>query len=269
VKETLEFVVRHGYLILYCSVLAEQMGVPIPSLPMLLAIGALAGNGQFSYPLALGCAVAACLTADLLWYWLGIYKGASILNLLCKISLEPDSCVRRTEKMFVRYGARGLLFAKFVPGLSTAAAPLAGMFRMKIWKFVLTDGMGSVIWAGTYSGLGFIFRNQLDDLLQGAVRAGGWFVAFIAIALGGFLAWKYIERRRFFGELRIARIEPEELNLLLESGDRVTLVDLRNALEWREAGAHKIPGALHVSYEDIEASMPQIPLDRDVVLYCS
>jgi len=268
-KETLDFVVRHGYSILFLSVLAEQCGVPVPSLPMLLAIGALAASGDLNFALALVTAVAACLVADSMWYWLGIHKGSSILNLLCKISLEPDSCVRRTENMFIRYGARGLLFAKFVPGLSTAAAPLAGMFRMKIWKFALADMVGSFIWAGSYSALGYLFRNQLEDLLQGAVRAGSWFFAFVALALGGFLAWKYIQRRRFFRELRISRIHPQELSDLLAAGDSVTVVDLRNALEWEEAGASKIPGAVHVSFEDVEASMPQIPTDRDLVLYCA
>ena len=268
-KETLDFVIRHGYLLLFFSVLVEQMGVPLPSIPMLLAMGALAGMGQFSYPISLLLAVIACVIADLCWYWLGIHKGSKILNLLCKISLEPDSCVKRTENMFVRYGAPGLLFAKFVPGLSTAAAPLAGMFRMKIWKFGLADGAGALIWAGTYSALGFIFRNQLDDLAQGAERAGGWLITAAATLLGSFLAWKYIQRRRFFSSLRISRIEPAELNAMLDRGESVTVVDLRNALEWGEAGAAKIPGAVHMAYEDIDASMPEIPLDRDVVLYCS
>ncbi|MDQ6675727.1 MAG: VTT domain-containing protein [Acidobacteriota bacterium] len=269
VKETLDFVVRHGYLILFLSVLVEQMGVPLPSIPMLLAIGALAGNGQFSYPAALAFAVLACLIADCFWYWLGVYKGSSILRLLCKISLEPDSCVRRTENMFVRYGAPGMLFAKFVPGLSTAAAPLAGMFRMKIWKFLLADGVGALIWAGCYSALGFIFRNQLERLAQIAGRAGSSLFVFLTIALGGYFAWKYIERRRFYGELRVARIAPEELHAMLASGEPVTLVDLRNALEWEEDNASKIPGALHMAYEDLEARMPEIPLDRDVILYCT
>jgi membrane protein DedA with SNARE-associated domain len=269
VKETLEFVIRHGYAILFVSVLAEQVGIPIPSLPMLLAMGALAADHQLSYPLALSVAVAACLFADSLWYWLGVHRGSSVLKLLCKISLEPDSCVRRTENMFVRYGARGLLFAKFVPGLSTAAPPLAGMFRMKIWKFLLADAIGSLIWAGAYSALGFVFRNQLEDLAQGAVQAGSWFFTFLAIALGGFLSWKYVQRRRFVRALRISRIAPEELNAMLVAGNPVTIVDLRNALEWEESGAFKVPGALHMSYESIEQSMPRIPLDRDVILYCT
>lgn len=268
-KDTLDFVARHGYAILFFSVLVEQCGIPVPSLPMLLALGALSATGDLNFAIALLTAVGACLIADSIWYWLGIHKGSSILNLLCKISLEPDSCVRRTENMFVRYGARGLLFAKFVPGLSTAAAPLAGMFRMNIWKFWLADAAGSLIWAGSYSALGYLFRNQLEDLLQRAVRAGSWFFAFLALVLGGFLCWKYIQRRRFFRELRIARIHPHELSDLIAAGESVTIVDLRNALEWQEEGASKIPGAVHVSFEDVEASMPQIPADRDLILYCT
>lgn len=268
-KQTLDFVIRHGYFILFVSVLVEQMGVPIPSLPMLLAVGALAGLGQLSLTASLLCAVSACLLADLLWYWLGIYKGASILNLLCRISLEPDSCVKRTENMFVRYGAPGLLFAKFVPGLSTAAAPLAGMFRMKIWKFALADATGSFIWAGSYVSVGLLFRNQLDFVAQSAERAGGWAITIAAILLGTFLLVKFIQRQRFYRRLRMSRIDPAGLNEMLERGDSVAIVDLRNALEWGEEGAAKIPGAIHIDYSDIDSGVAQVPLDRDIILYCS
>jgi membrane protein DedA with SNARE-associated domain len=268
-KETLAFVVRHGYLILFLSVLVEQMGLPLPSLPILLAIGALAASGQFSYPAALLFAVLACLIADNVWYWLGVFRGAAILKLLCKISLEPDSCVRRTENMFVRYGAPGLLFSKFVPGLSTAAAPLAGMFRMKIWKFVLSDGLGAFIWASVYSGLGYIFHDQLEDLAQQAARMGSWLGGLIGLAVVSYIAWKYIERHRFYRELRIARIAPEELRGMLDDGEAITVLDLRNALDWTGADAFKLPGAVHMSFEEIEQRMDEIPLDRDVILYCT
>ena len=123
--QTLEFVLKHGYLFVFGSVLAEQVGLPIPALPVLLAMGALSGKGQMSYPGALALCILAALLSDLMWYSMGRSRGASILRLLCKISLEPDSCVRQTENVFLRYGARALLFAKFVPGLSTVAAPLS------------------------------------------------------------------------------------------------------------------------------------------------
>ena len=268
-KQTLEFLLRHGYAVLFASVLIEQMGLPLPSVPILLGVGALAGHGDLSFTAALLAAVAACLIADNVWYWMGVYRGASILNLLCKISLEPDSCVRNTENMFLRYGPRGLLFSKFVPGLSTAACPLAGMFRMELWKFCLFDGLGSLIWAGSYATLGYLFRNQLEDLADKALGMGSWLLTLVIVAAGSWILWKYLARRRFYRELRISRITPEELYRLLQSNEPLTVVDVRNALEWAVGGAAKLPGALHMSFEELDSRLPEIPLDRDIILYCT
>jgi membrane protein DedA with SNARE-associated domain len=268
-KQTVEFLLRHGYAVLFAAVLIEQLGVPIPSIPLLLAMGALVGKGDLSLVPALLAAVIACLIADNTWYWLGVYRGASILKFICKISLEPDSCVRNTENMFLKYGARGLLFAKFVPGLSTAATPLAGMFRMEIWKFSLFDGLGSLLWAGSYGALGFLFRDQLEDLAEKALGMGSWLLLLIAGLLAGWVLWKYIARRRFFHELRVARITPQELYALMNEGAPLTLLDVRNALEWTVDGAAKLPGALHMSFEELDQRVKEIPLDRDVILYCT
>jgi membrane protein DedA with SNARE-associated domain len=268
-KQTLDFLLQHGYAVLFFSVLVEQLGVPIPSIPILLAVGALAGRGDLGFVPALAAAVAACLIADNVWYWMGVYRGASILRLLCKISLEPDSCVRDTENMFLKWGARGLLFSKFVPGLSTAACPLAGMFRMEIWKFCLFDGLGSLIWAGAYSALGYLFRNQLESLAEKAIGMGAWLFVIVVTAAAGWILWKYLARRKFYKELEVARITAPELFDLINAGIPLTVVDVRNALEWKQEGASKLPGALHMSFEEMEQRLIDIPLDRDVVLYCT
>jgi membrane protein DedA with SNARE-associated domain len=268
-KQTLEFLLHHGYAVLFVSVLIEQLGLPLPSIPILLAMGALAGRGDLAYAPALLVAVAACLIADNVWYWMGVQRGASILNLLCKISMEPDSCVRQTENMFLKWGARGLLFAKFVPGLSTAACPLAGMFRMEIWKFCLFDGLGALLWAGSYSLLGYVFSNQLEELAAKALGMGSWLLGIIVCAVGGWILWKYLARRRFYKELEVSRVTPAELMAMLDRGDPLTMVDVRNALEWKVEGASKLPGALHMSFEELEERLTEIPLDRDVILYCT
>src|SRR6202023_3833865 len=155
----LEFLVRHGYVVLLGWVFVEQLGLPIPSVPLLLAAGALAGAGRMNIFVALFATVYAALCADSLWYQLGRIKGIAILQLLCKISMEPDSCVRRTEGVFSRQGARSLLVAKFLPGLSTVAPPLAGIFHMRLRRFLLFDGGGSILWAGTFLGLGYVFSS--------------------------------------------------------------------------------------------------------------
>ncbi|HTI53116.1 MAG TPA: DedA family protein, partial [Verrucomicrobiae bacterium] len=138
----MDFLVRHGYVVLFAVVLGEQLGLPLVGAPVLMAAGALAGAGRFSLTLAVGLAVAACLIGDLVWFEMGRRRGAPILSLLCRISLEPDSCVRRTEDIFSRWGARVLLVAKFVPGLNTVAPPLAGVVGMPWKRFLRWDAGG-------------------------------------------------------------------------------------------------------------------------------
>jgi membrane protein DedA with SNARE-associated domain len=176
-SEMLQFLIRNGYIVLFAWVFAEQIGLPLPAIPLLFAAGALAGTGKLNLLVALALAVCASLVGDLIWYEVGRRKGGSVLNFLCRISLEPDSCVRNTESAFARHGARSLLVAKFVPGLSTAAPPLAGIFQMRRGRFLLFDGLGALIWAGAFVGLGFLFSNQLERLVgphpaHGEVAAG-------------------------------------------------------------------------------------------------
>src|SRR2546425_846428 len=147
-NETIQFLLRHGYSVVFGFVFAEQLGLPIPAIPVLLAMGALVGAGRLSFLPALAAAVVASVAADAVWYWLGRKRGYAVLNLLCRIALEPDSCVRRTENVFSRFGPGTLFFAKFIPGLSTAAPPLAGLFRMRAVRFLLNDAAGAALWAG-------------------------------------------------------------------------------------------------------------------------
>jgi len=160
--DTTQFLVNHGAPLVFAAVFVEQMGLPLPVEPLLLAAGALSATGKFSPLLGLGMTVLACLIADTIWFYLGRYRGHRVLSLLCRISLEPDSCVRRTQNAFTRYGLHGLLVAKFVPGLSTVAPPLAGMSGVKAGRFLLVDGLGSVLYGSTFIYLGYLFSNQIQ-----------------------------------------------------------------------------------------------------------
>lgn len=266
--ETVEFLLRHGYTVLFLFVFAEQIGLPIPALPILLAMGALAGAGQMNYALALLLAVLASVLSDTIWYQLGRYRGVSILNLLCRISLEPDSCVRRTEDTFARHGARSLLYAKFVPGLNTAAPPLAGLFRMRLARFLAFDALGALFYIGSLSLLGFIFSEQLERVAEWALRLGGWLGVLLVAGLAAYIAWKYLDRRRFIRRLRIARITPEELRQKIDAGEHVMVVDLRHSIDF-EAEPTTLPGALHIPPDQLEQRHSEIPRDRDIILYCT
>ena len=267
-NDTIQFLIQHGYVLVFAWVLVEQLGLPVPAIPVLLAAGALAGSGRMDLVLVVGLAVIAALVADLFWYYLGRYRGSRVLKLLCRISLEPDSCVRRTEDVFTRHGARSLLIAKFVPGLNTAAPPLAGIFRMPVWRFMMFDSLGGLFWVATFTGVGFIFSDQLEQIASYSSRWGGWLVVVLVGSLAAYILWKYVQRRRFLHRLRIARISPKELMEKLTAGDAMSIIDLRQPLDV-EAFPQMIPGALRMAMEELEERHKEIPRDRDIILYCS
>lgn len=266
-RPVLDFLIRHGYWVLFLNVLAEQMAIPVPATPVLLAMGALAGLGKFSFGAALALATLACLICDQVWYHLGRVRGHSILRLVCKVSMEPDSCVSRTKTMFAKWGPWSLVFAKFIPGLSAVAAPLAGLTRMPTWRFLIADAAGAMVWTGAYLLAGYIFRNQLEHVAESLSRFGGWIGAAALVGVGAYIGAKYSDRRRFRDGLLVSKISPRDLKLLIDAGDDVVLVDLRHELEME--GGVKLPGALWINMDELETRHHEIPREREVVLYCS
>jgi len=266
--ETIRFLLHHGYVVLIAWVFAEQMGLPIPSMLGLLAAGALAGSGQLKLALVVLFPVSGALLADVIWYELGKYRGAKILNLLCRISLEPDSCIRNTENRFARSGAKALMIAKFVPGLSTAAPPLAGMFGMRFTRFLAFDGAGALFYNGVFVFFGYVFSHQLEDVAQIALGLGAGLLALVAGGLLLYIGWKYFQRQRFLRTLRVLRITPEELKQRIDAGEDVTVVDLRHSMDF-EADPNTIPGAYALPSEELDNRYREIPADREIILYCT
>jgi membrane protein DedA with SNARE-associated domain len=267
-NHTLEFLVRHGYVVLLVWVFVEQLGLPLPSLPLLLAAGALAGTDRMNIVVALGITVFAALCADSLWFQLGRSKGIRILHLLCKISLEPDSCVRRTETIFSSQGARSLIFAKFIPGLGAAAPPLAGVFHMKLPRFLMFDVLGSLLWASVYLGTGFIFSGQIEQLGERLAALGGRLGVLVFGTLALYIGYKFIGRQRFLRELRIARISVDELKEKIDGGEDVVIVDLRHSMDF-EADPQTIPGAFRMDAAELQEKNDRLPRDREIILYCT
>lgn len=266
--EQLNFLVRHGYTLLFAWVLLEQLGVPVPSMPLLLAAGALAGAGRMSLALVLAIPIVAAIISDVIWFEMGRRRGAHVLQWLCKISLEPDSCVRRTQDIFKRYGVKSLVVAKFVPGLNTVAPPLAGMGRIGWPVFLAFDGLGALVWAGTTVLVGFVFSSEIERVAKHAERLGAGLFVLLAAALGIYIGQKIAKRQRFLRKLRIARITPQELKLRMDAGEEVLVVDLRGAMEF-DAEPEGIPGAVRLDVNEVEEAEPLFPRDREVVLYCS
>lgn len=267
-KEVMVFLAENGYAVLFLWVLAEQIGVSVPATPILMAAGALAGRGKLSWTLALAATVMGVVAADNLWFQVGRSRGAKVLRLLCRISLEPDSCVRRTDDIFQRYGTRALVVAKFVPGLNLVASPVMGMSGLTRRRFLMYDTLGALLWAGAFLGLGYVFTNQLELAALYAFRLGGWLLLILSAGLAMFIALKWRQRRLFLKSLVADRIQPEELKAKMDAGESVVILDLRHALD-RLPDPRTIPGALRMKPEELPQRYREISGASEIVLYCT
>jgi membrane protein DedA with SNARE-associated domain/rhodanese-related sulfurtransferase len=267
-QETLEFLLRHIELVVFLTVLAEQVGFPIPAIPVLLAAGAVAGDSQASLFVLTLVSVLGCLFGDMLWFELGRHRGRQTLTLLCRIALEPDACVRRTENFFLIHGIRALILAKFVPGLSTLAPALAGLFKISLGRFLIFNSAGALLWSFCFLLLGYVFSDQIGSVAELAVQFGKTATAIIAVGVAAYVLYKYVHRQRILRELRVARISAAELKQLMDDGHQSVVLDLRGTLD-HLADPYTIPGALRISAEELEARHGDIPRDRDVILFCA
>lgn len=262
------FLEVYGYWLIFGLVLAESLGIPIPSFPALILAATMVRSMHFRLAGLLAVTVVAAFVGDQVWYVLGRVRGRSILRLLCSITLNPDSCVSRTENVFVRHGLKSLLVAKFVPGLNTVGPPLAGMLKTSPLRFALYDLGGIVIWAASALALGVVFRTQVEWLLVMLATLGRLSFIVISALLAGWLLYKWIERRRFYQLLERSRIAAPELKEMLDQGVEVSIVDLRSDFSY-QTEAVNIPGAIHIPPKEFEARYREIPAGRPVVMYCT
>jgi membrane protein DedA with SNARE-associated domain/rhodanese-related sulfurtransferase len=258
----------YGLLIVIVNVLLDQIGLPVPAVPTLVVAGAIAADGHMSLPAVFIGSVAACLAADCGWYLVGQRYGIRVLKTLCKISLEPDSCVSQTQTRFEAWGVNSLLIAKFVPGLAIIAPPMAGALRIGWSRFVLLSTGAAVLWSGSWLLAGILFKSQIAGLLEHISDIGSDAAAIIVALLAAYITYKWWERRRFYKMLRMARISVADLYELIQSGAAPVIVDVRSNTA-RDLEPRWIPGALHVPLPEVAHRLKELPRDRDVILYCT
>lgn len=262
------YVIVYGVPLIMLNVFLEQIGLPVPAVPTLIIAGALARNGKISSTHVLLGAVVASLAADWIWFLLGRHYGFAILRTLCKISLSPDSCVRETEAKFERWGLKGLLFAKFIPGFSTVAPPLAGAAKERTWAFAIYDGLGALIWAGAAVAVGRAFHRAIDRVLLALENLGGWAVVIVAFLVGLWILVKWWQRRGFYKQLRMSRIQANELKAMFDRGESPFVLDVRMPTV-RKLDPRRIPSAIVAQSNAIDQHIEHLTPDREIVLYCT
>jgi len=254
--------------IVFANVLADQLGVPIPAIPVLVVAGALAAGGRLSALEVFGVAMLGGMLGDLVWFAAGRRYGHRVLKTLCAISLSPDSCVRQTESFYERWGVGMLVFAKFVPGLSTVAPPLAGAMRLGTGAFLIFNGIGSAVWAGLSIGAGLLFHTRITQALHHLTELGALALYLAATALAAFIAIKWWERQRFYKTLRMARISADELRRLVRLGDKPVILDVRSEAA-RKLDTRTIPGAHPVDVEQPDAHLSHLAPGAEIIVYCT
>lgn len=259
---------QYGLMVVLLNVLLDQIGLPVPAVPTLIIAGAFAASGQLSLGELFVGSVAACLIADSGWYWVGQKYGIRVLKTLCRISLEPDSCVSQTQTRFERWGVNSLVIAKFVPGLAIIAPPLAGAMRIGWPRFLVLSTLSAALWAGFALLAGVLFRAQIQQLLQTLDQLGSAVVIVGASLLALYIGYKWWQRARFYSLLRMARIGVDELYELTQAGAAPVVIDVRSATA-RSLEPRWIPGALNISLSEVGQRLKDLPRDRDIIVYCT
>jgi membrane protein DedA with SNARE-associated domain/rhodanese-related sulfurtransferase len=264
----LDFFLKYGYWILFLWVMTEQLGIPIPSAPVLLTAGTLTATHRMSFPLVLVSITLGSLVSDSLWYLMGKRYGGAVVKLLCRLSMESSTCVRKTEGYFTKNGPAALLLAKFIPGLGSVAAPIAGQTAMPYLHFVIFDTGGILLWALTFTLGGRFFGDVLKRHPNALSWVGHFAVVLFVLLLLGFLFYRFLRQRAFIREIRTARVDPSELKAMLDRGQEVYIVDLRHPLDYLP-DPRTLPGAVLLTPDKLVLQSDEIPRDRDVVLFCT
>jgi membrane protein DedA with SNARE-associated domain/rhodanese-related sulfurtransferase len=258
---------QHGILLLFLSVLVTRAGLPLPVIPILMTAGALAGRNPEQLTKIVLVSFGSSLAAEFCLYWIGLRYGQRFLGWLCRISLSPDFCVRRTETAFTKLGSWSLVLAKFLPGLSLISVTMAGIVNMPILTFFALNGVGSLLFVVLFVALGVIFQHAITSVLATLTELGTIGILAIVASLALYALFKWWRRVLFIRQLRMDRITVPELRQLIDAGQELVILDVRA----REVRAQDgiIPGAISAHPEDIDPIINTYSPDTEVIVYCA
>jgi len=268
VEELLALLARHGVLIVFVATLAARVGAPVPAAPLLVVAGGLSAGGQMPLAAVFAAAMLANLVGDAVWFAGGRRWGQRMMRLLCRVSLSPDICVQQSESLILRWGGGSLIAAKFVPGVSVVAAPMAGALRMPWRTFVAYGLLAALLWSGLFLGLGWLFRHQIAEVLELMSNAGGVALTALVVVVALMVAWRWWRRRRARRALGVPRVSVGELRALLEKGHEPLILDVRASASV-ETDGRVIPGAVLVTLKDLPDKASAWPREREIVVYCN
>jgi membrane protein DedA with SNARE-associated domain/rhodanese-related sulfurtransferase len=258
----------HGLSAIFLVTLAARIGAPFPAAPLLVVAGALGRSAQPSIGVVAVASILANLAGDAVWFGAGRVGGTRVLRILCRVSMSPDVCVRQSEDLIARWGGASLVAAKFVPGVSVVAAPMAGALGMRWPPFIAYAILAGAIWTLLFLGIGAMFEGSMERVLDMLANGGLYGGALLACLLTAFVAYRWQRRRSFRQSVDVPRISVLELRERIDSGRAPMIVDVRPPSGVR-MDPRQIPGSVNVGLADIKAFALELTHDQEVVLYCN
>ncbi|HEY6347086.1 MAG TPA: rhodanese-like domain-containing protein [Bryobacteraceae bacterium] len=255
----------HGYSILFLAVFLETVGFPIPAALALLIAG---GTARASlHPLfGVAGAFAAMVLGDTLMFFLGRYTGWWLLGVLCRLSLNPESCILRSADAFYRRGRMLLVLAKFVPGINTMAPPLAGSMGMRFLHFLRLDAAGAGLYIGCYWSVGFLFAGALGAITKGYQAFGRIAAWALIVVVGGYLAYHFWILVRARSLRPVPFVSPADAARAMADG--AVIYDVRSH-SYYDPKATRIQGSQRLEPSAVNQLHGELPMDRRVFLYCT
>jgi membrane protein DedA with SNARE-associated domain len=269
-NDLLALIVHHGYVVIFVIVLAEALGFPVPAALALVAGGAAVAAGALRGPAAALVAVTAMLMGDCLLYVLGRHMGWRLLGFLCRVAVDPETCILRSAESFYKRGRATLVVAKFIPGINSMAPPLAGSMKMPFAQFLALDFLGANAYAFAYGTAGFIFRDFFAPIARGFRAAGHAMEIAVVVAvtaLIGYRCWLYWKHRVY---RVVPRVQVTELAVRLQSeyAEKILLADVRSH-GYYDPGAARIRGSIRLEPNNLSQEIKILPKDKDIYLYCT
>lgn len=258
---------EYGVLVVFVTVLVEGIGIPVPSFAVVVVAASILYASPFGIVDVFVAALVAGLITDIAWYWAGHRFGYRLLRALCRLSISTDSCVHRTETFFLRWGLSSLLVARFLPGYSVVAQPLAGALRQPFAAFFFYDLIGAVVWCLAGIVLGAVFSSAIEDVLGSLDRLGSYGALALLCAFVAYVAYRWYRRQALIKRLRMDRISAAQLRQLILDGGQPVILDVRS--EGARAREGTIPGSIYVDPAAIEKLEAAAFATGEVVVYCA
>jgi membrane protein DedA with SNARE-associated domain len=268
--DMLGLMLRHGYSLIFFLLLAEAGGLPFPAAIALVAAGAAIAAHVLWGPSVLVLAVSALLIGDTVQFWLGRYAGWSLLQFLCRVSINPETCILRSAESFYKRGKITLVIAKFLPGVNTMAAPLAGSMKMRFGQFLQLDFIGALLYCVTYLLLGYLSRDFLTAVLRGFHRAGLAMEVVVVAALLVYAIYRIVVYWKYRQYRVVPRVQVQELaqRLAAEGSDRLQIIDVRSH-GYYDSGSQRIKGSIRIEPNNLEEEIKRLSKEIDIYLYCT